>query len=86
MEGALKNPSALDKLGDLYLVLDASKNTVTAYAPTAYAQGMDQAIAYHYADDYAREAEMWEEVLSLNGNSDVAYTGMGKAAFSSLRM
>lgn len=81
MEGALKNPSALDKLGDLYLVLDASKNTVTAYAPTAYAQGMDQAIAYHYADDYTREAEMWEEVLSLNGNSDVAYTGMGKAAF-----
>lgn len=81
MDGALKNPRAIDKLGDLFLVLDGSKNTVTAYAPTAYARSFDQAAAYHYQDEYELEAAEWQNVLSLNGNSDIAYTGLGKAAF-----
>ena len=81
MQGALKNPRALDKLGDLFLVLDGAKNTVTAYTPTAYARAIDQAIAYHHADEYEKEAAQWEEVLARNGNANIAYTGLGKAAF-----
>lgn len=42
MGGALKNPRAIDKSGDLFLVLDGSKNTVTAYSPTAYARSFDR--------------------------------------------
>ena len=81
MAGALKNPRALDKLGELFLVLDSTKNTVTAYSPTRYAQCIDRAVAFHAQDAYDREAEQWETVLRLNGNSDLAYTGLGKAAF-----
>lgn len=81
MGGALKNPRAIDKSGDLFLVLDGSKNTVTAYSPTAYARSFDRATAYHYQDEYELEAQEWRSILSLNGNSNIAYTGLGKAAF-----
>ena len=81
MGGALKNPRAIDKSGDLFLVLDGSKNTVTAYSPTAYARSFDRATAYHYQDEYELEAQEWRTILSLNGNSNIAYTGLGKAAF-----
>ena len=81
MGGALKNPRAIDKSGALFLVLDGSKNTVTAYSPTAYARSFDRATAYHYQDEYELEAQEWRTILSLNGNSNIAYTGLGKAAF-----
>ena len=83
MAGALKNPRALDKLGNQFLVLDSAKNAITAYSPTPYAESIDQAVAYHYADEYEREAEQWAKVFALNGNSDIAYIGLGKAAFRS---
>ncbi len=83
MAGALKNPRALDKLGNLFVVLDSGKNTITAYSPTPYAQSIEQAVSFHYADEYEREAEQWGLVLKRNGNSDIAYIGLGKAAFRS---
>lgn len=83
IEGALKNPRALDRLGDMFLVLDSAKNVITAYTPTPYAESIERAVACHYNDEYEQETEEWKTVFALNGNSDIAYVGLGKAAFRS---
>lgn len=77
-KGAFTVPSALEKFGDEYLVLDESKNRITRFAPTEYARNVLAATALYNQGLYEQAAPLWERVLSVNAGCAMAYKSIGK--------
>lgn len=69
---------ALGYLNDNLLVLDKSLSTVVVYQHTEFGTKVNEAIAYHEKGEFESAASVWEEVLVLNTNYEVAYNGIGK--------
>jgi hypothetical protein len=80
MAGRFVDPVALDRMGTSLFVLDARTATITRFNHTEYGRFIDQAMNYYYAGRYDESAAMWDEVLKLNGNYDLAFIGKGRAA------
>lgn len=76
--GNFLNAVAIGQYQDKLFVLDNKKNVIITFKLTAYGQAVNEAIKAHNEGDYEGSAKKWEEVLALNANSDVAYTGLGK--------
>ncbi len=70
---------ALDKLGENYLVLDETRNTITVLAPTEYASYVSQGMGLYNQGKYSEALEPWQEALNRNTNLELAYIGLGKA-------
>ncbi len=77
--GTFQTPASLAVLGDRVLALDSGRGEITIFEPTEYARSIHEAIASHYTGDYDRANELWVEILGMNSNFDLAYTGMGHA-------
>lgn len=69
---------ALDYFGDNLLVLDKDLRTVIVYEHTKFGQTVNEAIYHHERGEFEQAARLWEEVLVLNTNYEVAYKGIGK--------
>lgn len=69
---------ALGYLGDDLLVLDRKARTVIVYRLTDFGRAVNLAISYHTQGDFNRAAAVWEEVIRLNTNYEIAYNGIGK--------
>lgn len=69
---------AIGYLNDNLLVLDKSLSTVVVYQHTEFGSKVNEAIAYHEQGDFENAARIWEEVLVVNTNYEVAYNGIGK--------
>jgi len=79
VQGAFSNPAAMTELDNHLLVVDAIKNTITVFAPTEYQQLIHQAIDFYASGNYDQATACWHQVLELNANYDLAYTGIGNA-------
>lgn len=77
--GCLREPVALEGLGDRYLVLDAQTNTVTVYAPTPYMCAVLDALHDYSAGNYLQSLEKWESILKQNSHYVLAYRSIGRA-------
>lgn len=77
--GLFTSAVALDMLGDDVLVLDRSIGTITVFRPTIYGKAILSAIDLYEVGLYEQSTEMWQRVLKLNSNYDMAYTGIGRA-------
>ena len=69
---------AIGYLGDDLLVLDRKTRTVIVYRLTEFGSAVNQATAYHAQGEFDKAAEIWEDVLLLNTNYEIAYNGIGK--------
>lgn len=69
---------ALGYLGDDLLVLDRKARTVIVYRLTDFGRAVNQAIAFHDQGKFELAAQIWEEVVKLNTNYEIAYNGIGK--------
>jgi tetratricopeptide (TPR) repeat protein len=69
---------ALGYLGDDLLVLDRKARTMIVYRLTDFGRAVNLAISYHANGDFNRAAAVWEEVIRLNTNYEIAYNGIGK--------
>ncbi len=69
---------ALAYLNNDLLVLDRKTRTVIVYRLTEFGLAVNQAIAYHAAGEFELASLIWEEVLVLNTNYEIAYNGIGK--------
>jgi hypothetical protein len=69
---------SLAYLGDDLLVLDRKARTVIVYQLTNFGSKVNEAIMYHTQGQFSKAAEIWEEVLVLNTNYEIAYNGIGK--------
>lgn len=76
--GNFFNAVAIDQHKDKLFILDNRKNAIITFTLTAYGKTVNEALQAQYDGQYDVSEQKWEEVLSLNANSDIAYTGLGK--------
>jgi len=79
-EGSFLLPTALDRMGDSLYALDSRAAALTRFDLTGYGQAINNALNEYKAGRYEASAELWEVVLKMNGNYDLAYIGIGRAA------
>ncbi|MCL2270921.1 MAG: hypothetical protein FWC24_06205 [Treponema sp.] len=79
-EGSFLQPVALDRMGYALYALDSRAAALTRFDLTAYGVKINEALNEYQAGRYESSAEVWEDVLKMNGNYDLAYIGIGRAA------
>lgn len=77
--GGFRKAAAVETLGDQVLVLDALKNSITVFRPSAYGEAIREAVELYRSGEYTAAMEPWQEVLRMNANNELAYRGMGLA-------
>lgn len=66
---------------DAILVADSVTGMITVFEPTDYGKALKKAQTSYISGDYEESKELWQEVLSYNRNSQLAYRGLAMAAF-----
>jgi tetratricopeptide (TPR) repeat protein len=79
-EGYFQLPVAIDRMGYSLYALDSIAASLTRFDLTTYGEKINNALNEYKAGRYESSAEVWEEVLKMNGNYDLAYIGIGRAA------
>jgi len=79
-EGAFLQPTALANMGYVLFALDSRTAALTRFDLTTYGKKINLALDEYQAGRYEASAVVWEEVLKMNGNYDLAYIGIGRAA------
>jgi len=79
-EGYFLMPAALDRMGDTLYALDSRTAAITRFDLTSYGSLINLALNDYKAGRYDSSADVWEEVLKMNGNFDFAYVGIGRSA------
>jgi len=79
-EGCFLQPVALNQMGPSLYALDSGTTALTRFDMTGYGEKINRALDEYHAGRYESSAEVWEEVLKMNGNYDLAYIGIGRAA------
>jgi len=79
-EGYFQLPAAIDRMGDALYALDSRTTAITRFDLTLYGVKINDALNEYKAGRYESSAAVWEEVLKMNGNYDLAYIGIGRAA------
>jgi tetratricopeptide (TPR) repeat protein len=79
-EGCFLQPVALAQMGNSLYALDSRASALTRFDMTSYGEKINSALDEYYAGRYEASAKEWEEVLKMNGNYDLAYIGIGRAA------
>lgn len=76
--GTFTTPVAVEVYGNQVYVLDRLKNNITVFEPTEYGALVEEAISLYNEGLYSQSGEVWGKVLQRNGNSMLAYNGLGK--------
>ncbi|MDQ0345058.1 DNA-binding beta-propeller fold protein YncE [Lederbergia wuyishanensis] len=82
--GVFTTPSSIDQdsEGILYVV-DKGRNRIDLFRTTPFADLVHTASKLYVDGQYEDAKEIWEEVIHLNGNYDIAYHAIGKALYKS---
>ncbi len=78
-KGVFNNPVSIDQIDERIIVLDQSREEITVFNPTEYAETVHAAIDNYHEGFYQLSTEKWEEVLKRNLNYELAYIGIGRA-------
>lgn len=79
VDGYFRTPSAIEHMGYDLLVLDAVDCSLTLFTPTEYGSLIYEAMDLFKAGKYEASEQAWQKVISLNGNYDLAYIGIGRS-------
>ena len=79
--GTFSSPSAIVFVEGKLYVLDKNRCCVTAFEPTAYTTTIQDAIDAYLQKDYEYSIRLWEDVLKMNSNFDLAYMKAGYAYY-----
>lgn len=82
-EGTFKSPVAIEVKDDRILVLDSYRGEIMSFKPTRYGNLINQAVSLRYDGDEASAVKLWKQVLKLDANFELAYTGIGKSYLAS---
>jgi hypothetical protein len=69
---------AIGYMMDDLLVLDRKSRTMIVYRLTDFGRAVNQAVEFHANGQFELAAQVWEEVIKLNTNYEIAYNGIGK--------
>ncbi|MBR6381015.1 MAG: gluconolactonase [Lachnospiraceae bacterium] len=78
-DGTFQLPVAIENVGGDVIVLDATKANITYYRETEYGRLINRAVALRYSGDETAAVELWQKVLLLDEDNELANTGIGKA-------
>jgi len=78
-DGTFLTPVAIEAYKDRIIVLDAGHNSIVKFTVTNYGYYINEAVSLRYDGDETKAIEMWEGVLKLDENNELANNGMGKA-------
>jgi len=79
-KGYFLQPVALCNIGYSLFALDSRTAAITRFDLTTYGEKINLALNEYQAGRYESSAAIWEDVLKMNGNYDLAYIGIGRAA------
>lgn len=79
MKGTFQIPEALCYFKDNILVVDSKNKNLVVFEFTEFGKLINSATELYYQNDYQQAKLKWEEVLNLNTNYFLAYSGIGKA-------
>lgn len=80
--GLFSRPVAIEAVGDQLLVIDSRTNSITVFAPTEYAKLIHTALDLYNRGKYDEATEVWQQVVKLNANNELAFSGMGDSELS----
>ena len=78
-KGLFSKASAIDKIGDKYIVLDSTTNSITTFIATDYIKAVYTALDYYNKGLYSESVDLWKDVLASNNNYTIAYKSIGRA-------
>ncbi len=81
-EGTFRTPAAIEQLGTRLLVLDSQQANVNIFSQTEYGRLINEAVSLRFDGDESLAVPMWQEVLRLDENNELANAGIGKAYLS----
>lgn len=81
-EGTFTTPTAIEQWGGELLVLDQTRASIACFSATEYGSLINEAVALRYDGDEALAVPLWERVLELDENNELANSGIGKAYLS----
>ena len=80
VDGFFRQPTSIEHIEKDLFVLDGLNASITVFTPTDYGNLIYKATEQFACGEYDESAETWAKVLDYNGNYDLAYIGLGKAA------
>jgi len=81
-EGTLTTPVAIEYAGDRILALDAKQASIIIYSETDYGRLINEAVGLRFDGDESLAVGLWEQVLRMDENNELANIGIGKAYLS----
>ncbi len=81
--GTFSQPVAIEQLGDKILVLDAGRRELMVFKSTEYGSLINEAVGLRYDGDETQAVDLWQKVLELDENFELANDGIGKAYLTS---
>ncbi len=78
-EGTFSMPVAVEDMNGRLMVLDATRAEIVLFEASEYGKLINEAVSLRYDGDEARAVALWERVLELDENNELANTGLGKA-------
>ena len=78
-EGAFNSAVSVEHMGRDLFVLDELGGSITVFVPTEYGDLIYDACGAYLTGDYDGSAQIWEEVLKLNANYNLAFIGIGRS-------
>lgn len=82
-EGTFVTPVTIENIGNTIIVLDAYRAEILTFSETEYGNLINEAVGLRYDGDETKAVQLWEKVLKLDENNELAYVGIGKAYLTS---
>ncbi|MBP5555429.1 MAG: hypothetical protein J6X94_11240 [Lachnospiraceae bacterium] len=79
MDGYFRRPIGIDHIGYDLLVLDSADCSLTYFVLSDFGKNIYGAIDNFDSGKYEESAALWQKVLDIDGNYDLAYIGLGRA-------
>jgi hypothetical protein len=79
LHGMSDRPVAIESIGDDIMILDAGRGRILYFEPTEYGRLINSAIAARYRGDEEEAVSYWRELVQLDENYIMAWSGIGRA-------
>lgn len=80
--GVFKTPKSITLNNNDVLVADSDKYSITIFEPTEYGKLLRQAQTLYIKGDYDEARNLWEDVLAMNRNCQLAYRGIAMVYYN----
>lgn len=78
-EGTFSMPVAIEDISGNLAVLDANRGEIICFEVTEYGRLINEAVGLRFDGNEAEAVTLWNRVLELDENNELANTGIGKA-------